>query len=163
MKSDKLHTYYSDFNSEISFGQLLKKIRLNNSITMKDLSKSSGVSQSYISQLESGVRLPSKDVVHKLAHSLINQYKQTDMTEEKLFNNLWDIKQKTDFKNTLNTFNKVNGTNTTNTLNIFSFKTDPKSQEIRESISNIFGQLSSEQLKEVYDFARFLLESNNHK
>lgn len=54
----------------LSFGAALRKIRYSEQMTMQELSKKSRVSQSYISQLEHEVRLPSEKVINDLAKAL---------------------------------------------------------------------------------------------
>lgn len=51
------------------FGQLLKKLREEKGFSITTLSKRSGVSQPYISQLENGKRNPSPEILKKLAPS----------------------------------------------------------------------------------------------
>jgi len=70
--------FYNDFevnfNSkdwlELSFGQALRELRRFETMTMSELAKKSNVSQSYISQLENNVRLPSEKVIEDLSLAL---------------------------------------------------------------------------------------------
>lgn len=70
--------YYERKFLKLPFGEALKKLRFETEMTMDSLSESSGVSQSYISQLENGVRLPSDKVIDKIASAfarkIINIY-----------------------------------------------------------------------------------------
>lgn len=52
------------------FPNALRRLRREERMTMKELSDESGVSQSYISQLENGVRLPSVNILRNIALSL---------------------------------------------------------------------------------------------
>ena len=53
-----------------SFGENLREIRRYERMTMKELSIKSNISQSYISQLENDVRLPSDKVILELSKAL---------------------------------------------------------------------------------------------
>lgn len=53
-----------------NFGDELKKIRTEFNVTMIQLQKHSGISQSYISQLENGKRQPTEDAIDSLVHGL---------------------------------------------------------------------------------------------
>lgn len=59
-----------DWGFNIPFKDALATIRHNLGMTMQELANSSGVSQSYISQLETGVRTPSDKTIKKLAYAL---------------------------------------------------------------------------------------------
>lgn len=52
------------------FGKYLKSLRESMSLTMRELDKRSGVSHSYISQLERGERAASPDILNKLSGPL---------------------------------------------------------------------------------------------
>ena len=52
------------------FGDALRQLRRNEEMTMTQLSKKSGISQSYISQLENNVRLPSTKVITSISSAL---------------------------------------------------------------------------------------------
>jgi transcriptional regulator with XRE-family HTH domain len=55
----------------IEFGEYLKGLRKNKGLTLTDLSKQSGVSQPYLSQVEGGKRgIPTPDTLRKLADPL---------------------------------------------------------------------------------------------
>ena len=53
-----------------NFGDELKKIRVEFDVTMVQLQKHSGISQSYISQLENGKRQPTEDAINSLVRGL---------------------------------------------------------------------------------------------
>lgn len=55
---------------DFSFGKALREIRRHEKMTMSDLAKKSKVSQSYISQLENDIRLPSDKVIQDLSYAL---------------------------------------------------------------------------------------------
>lgn len=65
-----------------SFGDELKAIRTELGITMVQLQKNSGVSQSYISQLENGKRQPTREVISNLIKGLIYSNKDSINQEE---------------------------------------------------------------------------------
>lgn len=52
----------------MGFGERLKKLRLKKGLKMRELERLTGISQAYISQMESGKRsIPAVDVIKKLA------------------------------------------------------------------------------------------------
>lgn len=53
-----------------NFGKELRKIRKEFGVTMVQLQKHSGISQPYISQLETGKRSPTKEAIKSLVHGL---------------------------------------------------------------------------------------------
>ncbi|WP_353057240.1 helix-turn-helix transcriptional regulator [Brevibacillus sp. MER 51] len=58
------------------FGLLLKKVRGNQNMSLREVEQRSGVSASYLSRLERGERRsPGLTVVFKLAHALNVPYK----------------------------------------------------------------------------------------
>ncbi|MBN2238668.1 MAG: helix-turn-helix transcriptional regulator [Dehalococcoidales bacterium] len=52
---------------EINFGQFLKSLRARQHMSIRDVERKSGVSNPYIAQLEKGDRMPSPDILKKLA------------------------------------------------------------------------------------------------
>jgi transcriptional regulator with XRE-family HTH domain len=52
---------------EINFGQFLKSLRERQHMSIRDVERKSGVSNPYIAQLEKGDRMPSPDILKKLA------------------------------------------------------------------------------------------------
>jgi transcriptional regulator with XRE-family HTH domain len=59
------------------FGQYLRELRKSKKLTIRQLEKSSGVSNSYLSQLENGLRdIPSPHVIEKLSEGLDASYEQ---------------------------------------------------------------------------------------
>lgn len=51
-------------------GETIKKLRVDSSLTIVDLSNMSGVSNPYISQIENGKFMPSLEVLDKLSKTL---------------------------------------------------------------------------------------------
>jgi len=152
MKDDTSKTTLYKVNIAPSFGKSIKKLRSDNSITMEQLAKSSGVSQSYISQLENDTRVPSKDTVHKLAHAFFSiDNGEKKINENDLFKKLWKAKEISEVKKNLELL----------TVMSFANFSDSESSEKVTLLMETVNKLTSNQLKEVYDFARFLLESDN--
>lgn len=56
--------------SEKDIGAYIKDLRLLRGYSLTELSKKSGVSQPYLSQIESGDRIPSTEILRKLAEPL---------------------------------------------------------------------------------------------
>lgn len=48
----------------------LKEIRKSKNMSQRTLSRKSGVSDSYISEIETGIKIPSVDIICKLARAL---------------------------------------------------------------------------------------------
>ncbi|WP_203332622.1 helix-turn-helix domain-containing protein [Planococcus beigongshangi] len=60
----------------MKFGEYIKKIRTEKGLSMRELERRSGISQSYISQLEKGSQQnPKTDTIQKLANGLNTSYK----------------------------------------------------------------------------------------
>ncbi len=57
-------------NLQVQFGKRLKEIRISKGITQKELAEMSGLSASFISNLERGVNAPSFGVLEVLAAKL---------------------------------------------------------------------------------------------
>ncbi|WP_185973860.1 helix-turn-helix domain-containing protein [Brevibacillus sp. LEMMJ03] len=55
---------------QIEFGQYLRSLRKKRGLTIRQLEDVSGVSNSYISQIEKGEKLPSPDILRKLHEHL---------------------------------------------------------------------------------------------
>lgn len=53
-----------------SFGKAFRELRRFEEMSMNEVSEKSGVSQSYISQVENDVRMPSDKIIKQLAHAL---------------------------------------------------------------------------------------------
>lgn len=80
----------------MDFGRYLKEVRIKKGLSMRELSRRSGVSQAYISQLESGKKgTPTPEQLFKLAPCLDIDYmdlmkaagyvmEDSDFTEEEL-------------------------------------------------------------------------------
>lgn len=56
-----------------TFGKLLKEIRQASAMTSSSLAEKAKISQSYISQLENNIRLPSDKIISKIAYALIER------------------------------------------------------------------------------------------
>lgn len=73
-----------DFSSEewlkLSFGKALRELRRNEEMTMTQLATYSNISQSYISQLENGVRLPSDKLIEQISTALAKGVRVLSMT-----------------------------------------------------------------------------------
>lgn len=58
-----------------SFGDYIKQLRLDNKLTLRDLERLSGVSNAYLSQVETGKRaIPSPDILKKIHQPLNISY-----------------------------------------------------------------------------------------
>jgi transcriptional regulator with XRE-family HTH domain len=80
----------------MDFGRYLKELRITRGLSMRELSRRSGISQAYISKMESGERgTPKPDVIFKLYphldvpyHKLMNAagyiVKDDEFTEEEI-------------------------------------------------------------------------------
>jgi transcriptional regulator with XRE-family HTH domain len=77
---------YKFINSTSLLGEYLKKLRKEKKLTLKELSKSSGVSYSQISKIESNVHKPTVETLIKLSNALsidldeLLQYKESYVT-----------------------------------------------------------------------------------
>lgn len=61
--------------SKLSFGELLRSERRKKGLTMRELERRTGISQAYISQLESGKRnAPKPDMIKKLSDGIDVSY-----------------------------------------------------------------------------------------
>lgn len=158
----------------LKFGEALRSIRQNLGLTMEELSKSSGVSQSYISQLENDTRLPSEATVRKLAYSLShipagevdehdpaameaidgNTEDEAEMFESQVFNSLWRIRLQ-NYRQTINSTLKNEG------LDTDSFYANYLKKENIKSLATGFENLSEEDQKQVLNFIDFLNSKNN--
>jgi len=54
----------------MNIGQSIKKLRKDMAVSQSDLAINSGISQTYLSQIENGVKIPSHDVLTKIAFEL---------------------------------------------------------------------------------------------
>lgn len=60
-----------------SFGSYLKDLRLEKEISIRELARLSGVSNPYLSQVETGKRgIPSPPILRKIARALNTSYEQ---------------------------------------------------------------------------------------
>lgn len=169
MKEYRLKTDSDDFGKYVSFGKVLNIVRLTASITMKELSTYSSVSQSYISQLENDTRLPSEDVIHKLAHAITHMpANSTDQTiseeqaskeERELFEALLRVKKRNETKKYIEQLSKdidykdvLDDSHNLDEL-------DSKIKEQFEILFPIFINLSSNKRNELITYAKFLLQN----
>ena len=53
-----------------AFGIILRKLRLNKSLSQEELAFQSGIHRTYISLLERGIKSPSLNILFKLSNSL---------------------------------------------------------------------------------------------
>jgi len=169
MKEYRLKTDSEDFGKDTSFGKVLNIVRLTASITMKELSTYSSVSQSYISQLENDTRLPSEDVIHKIAHAITHMpASSTDETiseeqaareEEELFEALLRVKKRNEAKKHIEQLSKdIDYKNIFNSSHSIA-KLDPEIQKQFEILFPIFINLSSDMRDELITYAKYLLKN----
>lgn len=71
-----------------NFATYLRKIRKSKQLTMVELSKAAGVSQSYLSQLENGKSLPTEAVVNKLLIGLANSVEEQNELQVEMNNRI---------------------------------------------------------------------------
>ncbi|MED4668989.1 helix-turn-helix domain-containing protein [Lysinibacillus fusiformis] len=68
------HTRWSFFIHPVSklktFGDYLKKYRLENDLNISEFHRLTGVSQPYLSLLEASEKVPSKKIIEKLSHGM---------------------------------------------------------------------------------------------
>lgn len=98
--------YYEEAFEENAknFGKLLKEIRLSADMTTSELAEKSKISQSYISQLENNVRLPSDKIIIKLAYGLVERNNDYADPEKLFFSNQTKAKA---FEELVTTFTEV--------------------------------------------------------
>ena len=65
-------SHEEDYQNNVSFCEVLKKYRLKQHLTASELAERSSVSQSYISQIENNLKMPSESTLEKLAYGLVN-------------------------------------------------------------------------------------------
>ena len=92
IKSEHDRSYRRIDYSNVKIGETLKVIRKVNSINQKEMSKIVGVSQSYLSEIESGKKEASKLILEKYSEefgipiSYIYMLIEVNSDESKLFN-----------------------------------------------------------------------------
>jgi transcriptional regulator with XRE-family HTH domain len=69
----------------MEFGQYLRELRKSKQLKMRELARQSGISQPYLSQIETGKRKVSPDILMKLSKAL-------NVGFGELFEVAWDIK-----------------------------------------------------------------------
>lgn len=74
--------------NEIHFANYLREIRKKKKMTMVELSKVTGVSQSYLSQLENGKSLPTDSIVSKLLSGLTDSIAEQDEIKKEMNNRI---------------------------------------------------------------------------
>lgn len=158
LTESELAFYYKDF------GTFLKKIRTAADMTTSDLANKSGVSQSYISQLENNVRLPSDKVMEKLAFGLVERNNPSSTYENFSFSS--DKKQEA-YNDLLKQFTQVRNymrikdipslveTNTENET-IFISEKEKKFLELLEKIP-------SKDYDNLLAYMKFLVEKGENK
>ncbi|MCI3028551.1 helix-turn-helix domain-containing protein [Desemzia sp. C1] len=67
-----------------TFAEYLKEVRKNKKLTMIDLQKATGISQSYLSQLENGKSLPSDKIIKKLSKGLASNDEESHVLEKEM-------------------------------------------------------------------------------
>ncbi len=75
------------------FGSLLREIRQTAGMTTPVLAEKSGISQSYISQLENNVRLPSDKIIKKIAYALTERKNENSNVETFHFSSIQNEKK----------------------------------------------------------------------
>ncbi|MBK7651144.1 MAG: helix-turn-helix transcriptional regulator [Flammeovirgaceae bacterium] len=72
-------------NLKIVFGETLKELRLQKSLTQQQLADYTGMDRAFISELERGILLPSLETFFKLAYQLkIKPRDLADKIDQKL-------------------------------------------------------------------------------
>lgn len=74
--------------SQHNFAAYLREIRKGKNLTMVELSKAAGVSQSYLSQLENGKSLPTDAVVNKLLIGLTTSVEEQNEIKVEMNNRI---------------------------------------------------------------------------
>lgn len=77
-----------DIMNEFHFANYLREIRKKKKMTMVELSKVTGVSQSYLSQLENGKSLPTDSIVSKLLSGLTDSIAEQDEIKKEMNNRI---------------------------------------------------------------------------
>lgn len=67
----------SDKEGRKLFGRLVKKVRQDRCMTLKDLEETSGISKTTISKVENGAFNPGADTLYKLAEGLHAKWELT--------------------------------------------------------------------------------------
>lgn len=78
-------------NEKIIFGLKVKQLRQGKSLSFADLSKASGISLSYLNEIEKGKKFPKSDKVTSLAHALETTVEE--LTNDQLGRNLAPVTQ----------------------------------------------------------------------
>lgn len=78
-------------NAKIILGLKVKQLRLQNKLTSKELSKTSGLSLSYLNEIEKGKKYPKSDKLHQLASALGVTYQE--LTSKKLGRELTPVSE----------------------------------------------------------------------
>ena len=139
---------------EITFGEVLKKYRENNSLTTSELAKRSSVSQSYISQLENDLKIPSNTLIEKLAYGLINY--NLNPVGDSLNYRFDDEAQKDMFE-----FYKEKLLASRDLIRIkdIHINIDEIDEQEEEAFISLYKSLSDEDKKQVIKYMNFLLHS----
>ncbi|OZU88676.1 hypothetical protein CIL03_10325 [Virgibacillus indicus] len=119
------------------FGVYIKKIREEKDLSIRQLELYSGVSNSYLSQLENGKRgVPSPEIIRKLSKGLKTSYADLLLHAGYIDNNETDSRQK---------------------------YIDKIANEFPDAdlMFNDLASLSEKQLEEVYDFIKYKASKKN--
>ncbi|MGI8170391.1 helix-turn-helix domain-containing protein [Enterococcus lactis] len=84
---------YDSTETYKDFGSLLREIRQTAGMTTPVLAEKSGISQSYISQLENNVRLPSDKIIKRIAYALTERNNKNSNVEKFYFSSVQNEKK----------------------------------------------------------------------
>lgn len=78
-----------------TFGELLKRLRTENDLTLRELAEKLGVKHSYLSQLETGMaEMPSEDLARKVAKEFNQDEEKIVFLARKIPEQIQKIKEK---------------------------------------------------------------------
>ena len=152
--SEKNNKINESDNSELSFGDVLKKYRKDQNLTALELAERANISQSYISQIENNLKIPSEVILEKLAYGLVNYNNEIFTNNVKTFSDQNHEEQYLFFLEKLKL-----GKNLTRIKDMpLILRRDDylvESEEIDEVIS-LFNSLSIEQQENAITYMKFL-------
>lgn len=90
LRDEEIYDYEETYKD---FGSLLREIRQTADMTTPVLAEKSGISQSYISQLENNVRLPSDKIIKKLAYAFIERKNKNSTVDNFYFSSVENEKK----------------------------------------------------------------------
>lgn len=70
LKNKRFKDEWENLQPEMELISAIVKARIDKNITQKELSLKSGINQSDISKLETGIRKPTLKIIEKIAHAL---------------------------------------------------------------------------------------------